>query len=227
MEYKFEFDAYRDSDLAQIYCTDFLNGCMGEYVIKPAADYYAVFDSKASAQKPYFAKAQLRKLNKPSLFALYEETFYESAPPLEAMTRAEMELVLLMVTREDFITMHGQNNSWCDIEYYDFIARGYSQGEAAKVVNADGLAWIEPKFIEDLFYDAPIGVRCEIYARETSDEAYEYVDTLHLDEYMCDRYDWDRAAMIKAMENAPEPLVRMAAFVLETNRYIIDTPTYA
>lgn len=226
MEYKFEFDAFYDSGLGRMYCEDFENGCTGAYVVNPTDGYYAVFESEESAQKPYFTKTQLRKLNKPSLLALCEETFAESFPDLDCVTRAELEDELLALTYEEFIALYGKNNCWGDIDYYDFIAHGYRQGEAVKVVNADNQAWLACNYIERLFFDSPIVARCYVYYREDSDDAYNLVSDLYLGDYMADCYEWDRSAMVDDMKTSSDTLVRMAAYVLESNPDIIDKPTY-
>lgn len=188
---KFELNIGYNEDLGRILWEDFL----AEY------DNLKFYHCGTLCYLVLFANGEKEKtaLNRNELEEKDFEELLELAESFDLHTNGadEEDLIndLMSVTNEQYYKHHYVNTAWHDLES-DFIARGYSQGDAV-AVNLVGEVEVTKEYIEHLLYGTPIYGVLTIYEAKNisdylSDVGWVEVGQVYLDEYLLDSYDWDK-----------------------------------
>lgn len=183
MQYKTEYSIIRDYDMAAEYYREFVEGNAGYTVgLYGNAEYLVIFESEQSAEKTYYHRTKLKAMRRDDLLDLWQNYFMKYTG-FDAMTKSELIGDLLKITRRKYYANHYEQNGFHNIEEYNFSVAGYSSGDIIKVCNADDNPYITTDFIRNLFYDTPINVEAEVWKREDSYCAWEFVDDFYLSDY--------------------------------------------
>lgn len=189
---KFELNIGYDVDLGRIWWKDFL----AEY------DYLKFYGHNKMEYLVLFTKGEMKNavFNRNELEEKDFDELLELAESFDLLTNGadKEDLIneLMFVTNEQYYYNHYHNvDRWYDLEC-DFIAQGYSQGDAV-AVNLVGDVEVSKESIEHLLYDSPISGVLTIYEAKNScdylsDVELVEVGQIYLDEYLPDSYDWDR-----------------------------------
>ena len=211
MQYKTEYSIFRDYDMAGVYYQEFIEGGTGYTVdLYGIADYLVIFESEQSAEKPYYRHTKLKAMRHDDLLDLWQNYFMQYIG-FDAMTKSELIDDLLKVTRRQYYANHYEQNGFRNIEESDFSVAGYSPGDIIKVCNADNIPCITTDFIHNLFYDTPIHAEAEVWKREDSDCAWEFVDAFYLCDYT-DIYTPSHEQVYQCLLNENNPLAHLVAY---------------
>ena len=214
MQYKVDYSIFRDNDLATEYCRGFLDGDSGcivdQYSKYGETDYLVIFDNEESANKPHFRRTQLKEMRRDDLIELWGNYFTEY-PGCDELTKSELIDDMMTISRRQYYADHYEQNGFNYIEEYDFSVAGYRQGEVIKVCNADYISFITYDYICNLFYDTPIHAEAEVWKREDSDAAWEFVDVFYLYEYT-DIYEPSHERVYQCLLNEKNPLSHLVAY---------------
>ena len=211
MQYNIEYSIFRDYEMAVVDYQEFLDGKTGYAVyLYSNASYLVIFESEQSAEKPYYSSTQLKAMRRGDLLDLWREYFTECTC-FDNMTTSELIGDLLRITRRQYYANNYEQNGFYNIEEYDFSVAGYSVGDVVKVCNADDISFITPDFIRNLFYDAPIHAKAEVWKREDSDCAWELADEFYLCDYT-DIYEPLYEQVYQGLLNEKNPLAHLVAY---------------
>ena len=211
MQYKTEYSIFRDYDMAAEYYQEFVDGDAGYTVdLYGNADYLVIFDSEQSAEKPYYRHTKLKAMRRDDLLDLWQNYFMEYIG-FDAMTKSDLIGDLLKITRRQYYANHYEQNGFRNIEEYDFSVSGYSPGDSVKVCNADYISCITKDFIHNLFYDTPIYVGAEVWTREDSDCAWEFVVDFYLYDFT-NIYAPTYEEVLQCLLNENNPLAHLVAY---------------
>lgn len=198
---KFELNIGYDADLGRIWWNDFLNENEHlKFYHCGSLDYLVLF-AEGEKEKAAFDRNMIEEKDFEELLELAEsfDLFTNGADKEDLINE------LMFVTNEQYYKHHYENTAWCNLES-DFIARGYSQGDAV-AVNLVGKVEVTQEQIEHLLYDSPIMGMLTIYEAETgantaylSDVEWVEVDQIWLEEYLIDYYDWDKGEFLVNFE---------------------------
>ena len=208
MQYKIKYSIFRDYVMAAVYYQEFLDGDSGYAVdLYGSADYLVIFDSAQSAEKPYYRRTKLKAMRHDDLLDLWQNYYIG----FDAMTKSELIGDLLKITRRKYYAVHYEQNGFRNIEEYDFSVTGDSPGDIIKVCNADDIPHITPDFIRGLFYETPIHAEAEVWKREDSDCAWEWLDDFYLCHYT-DIYAPSHEQVYQCLLAANNPLAHLVAY---------------
>ena len=211
MQYKTEYLVFRDYDRAAEYCQEFLEGDAGYTVdLYGNTAYLVIFESEQSAEKPYYQRTKLKAMRHDDLLDLWRKYFMEYTC-FNGMTKSELIDDLLKITSRKYYANHYEQNGFRNIEEYDFSVAGYTPGDIIKVCNADDISCITTDFIRNLFYDTPIYAEAEVWKREDSDCAWEFVDYFYLCDYT-DIYAPSHEQVYQCLLNENNPLAHLVAY---------------
>lgn len=188
---KFELNMGYDIDLGRIWWNDFLN----------ENEHLKFYHCRSLAYLVLFAKGEKEKaaLNRNALEEKEFDELLELAENFDLFINGadKEDLIneLMFVTKEQYYKHHYESTAWSNLES-DFIARGYSQGDAV-VVKLVGEVEVTKEQIENLLYDTPISGVLTVYesngdADYLSDMEWEEIDQIYLEEYLPALYDWDK-----------------------------------
>lgn len=190
---KFDSNIGYDEDLGRILWEEFL----AEY------DYLKFYGHNKMEYLVLFAKGEMKKaaFNRNELEEKDFDELLELAESFDLHTNGadEEDLIneLMFVTKEQYYYNLYHDTIYFDDLEYDFVARGYSQGDAV-AVNLVGDVEVSKEQIEHLLYDSPIYGQLTVYESETkeredlSDVEWVEVGQIYLDEYLSDPYSWDK-----------------------------------
>ena len=214
MQYKTEYSVFRDYDLAQEECREFLEGASGlavdQYGTRYGTNFIVIFENEQSAEKPYFTRTKLKETYRAELFYLWKDYFTDYHGYAD-MTKTEMINDLLTITRRQYYAKQYEQNGYRDIEEYDFKARGYNPGDIVKVCNADDMSFITSDYICNILYDTPIQADCVVWKRENSDNEWTHVDVFYLSEYT-DAYKPSYDDVYQSLLAEKNPLAHLVAY---------------
>lgn len=175
----FELTAFYDCHQSSLDYEDFIN----ESGFRIGENFLIIGDKYA----PKWKKSHLQKMKKMELveLAIGIQGNYNA----ECYTKADLINDLLCVDNEDFYKWYVSENGWRDSEY-EFISRGYCQGDAVKVIFAQqkGYEWVTEQFIDHLLWDTPVFARLEFL--NGSQE-------IMLCDYLSDSYTWEADDLVK------------------------------
>lgn len=170
-----EFFVGYDTQLSQMYFSYFKEGKDGNEVLFFGDNSYCVIGDNS---KKYYKKSVLHKMNKAELLELAE--YYDIA---YGGTKKELIDLLADVSYKQFYTMHFDNKPWNNLDY-DYISRGYSQGDSVKIKFIDCQTEFSEKYIDNLFWDSPIYINATVGEKEFFE-----------DDFLDDQYEYDKAAV--------------------------------
>lgn len=199
---KFKLNIGYDEDLGHIWWNEFL----ADY------DYLKFYGHNKLEYLVLFVKGEMGKaaFNRNELEEKGFEELLDLAESFDLHTdgsdKEDLINVLMSVTNEQYYYNHYHDiDRFSDLEY-DFIARGYSQGDAV-AVNLAGKVEVTKEQIEHLLYDSPIMGMLKIYEAKTganmtylSDVEWVEVDQIWLEEYFINYYDWDKGEFLVNFE---------------------------
>ena len=177
----------RDSDLSRIYYEHLIEK-LGDNLFRGGhngeLDYWVIGD----LDKPAHTWAELRGMDKDDLIDLccdYDIGWYG----IHTDTKKQIIEYLRAVTIDDAMKMQVRNKTWRELDEYTFIARGYCQGDAIKVLILDkkNYGWVKEATVENACFGTPVGGRItiedvngneleEIFVDELVDDIYGYMD---------------------------------------------------
>jgi hypothetical protein len=180
-----ELNIYYSTSTASMYYDDFVNGADGVPVtrldISTGAPLYLVGDSTLS----YYKKADLHKMKKAELFDLCNQyDLLDYNVDLNDYKKEDYISDLLNVDIERHYSYLCSEYSFRSIQDHIrhdyFISCGYSQGDAAIVVNV-GAEYFNEKVINHTLWDCPIGGLITVNGED-----------YHIDEMLEDNYNYDK-----------------------------------
>ena len=178
--YDFKVSVSHDTDLANLHFNCFKEGHMGDNINlffgSRQTDYLVIFENEEMANESHYKKSQLARMNKACLYELLEKNNHNIIYTCNAedMTKSDMIDCLLEIDNQEYYSKHYENESYQDLEY-DFIVKGYSQGDCFKVKlvgNVD--KWIDKEYLTNIFYDTPLSGNIEVF------ENGSLIDDFHL-----------------------------------------------
>ena len=182
-----------DVDLAGLYFNDFKEGHMNNNVNlffgNRSTDYVVIFENETVANKSYYKKSQLARMNKDELYGL---NYYYDLIMWRYTELLKSELIenLLTVTNEYHYSVQYEKESYDSLDY-DFAVRGYSQGDYCKVkIVGDVEEWINKEYLTNLFYDVPVSGSIEVFKNGSLIDDFQLHDLANFNEY--DYYDKDK-----------------------------------
>lgn len=191
---KFELNIGFDEDLGRIWWEEFLENNDYMRFYGSSKMQYLVLFGENEMQKAAFNRNLLEEKDFDELLELAESfDLFTNGSDKEDLINE-----LMSVTQEQYYYNHYHDaERWYDLEF-DFVARGYSQGDAV-AVNLVGKVEVTQEQIEHLFYDTPISGTLTIYEATNnsnvdylSDVKWEEVDGIRLEDYLPDPYDWNK-----------------------------------
>ena len=188
-----------DVDLAGLYFNDFKEGHMNDNINlffgERATDYVVIFENETVANKSYYKKSQLARMNKEELYGL---NYYYDLIMRRYTELLKSELIenLLTVTNEYHYSVHYEKESYDSLDY-DFAVRGYSQGDYCKVKIVGNVEkWVNKEYLTQLFYDTPISGNIEVFKNGSLIDDFQLHELANFNEY--DYYDKDKLIAIVA-----------------------------
>ena len=187
---EFSLNANYDTHLAQIDFEDFENGEYGYSVQRAGDGYYILYESESMKDERHFDIDELEKMDNSELIELLDnlENYYYDSDDKDDLINC-----LLRYTNEDYYDKHYQTTRWYDLDC-DFTISGYCKGDSV-AVKLVGDVKICKQYLANIFYDVPVYGRLEITANG------EFLTEIYLDEYLEDRYTWDKVQVINAVSN--------------------------
>ena len=189
--YDFKVNICYDTDLANLYYSDFKEGHMNNNVNlffgNRQTDYLVIFENKTVAKSSYYKKSQLARMNKTDLTNLADEMLEYGFDDSNKQTLIDG---LMSITNKDYYTNHYENESYNSLDY-DFAIQGYSQGDFCKVKLIGNVEkWINKEYLTHLFYDTPLSGIIEVFKNGSLIDDFQLYDLANFDEY--DSYDKDK-----------------------------------
>ena len=183
----FEHSAIYDCDLSRIYFDDFKSEVENHslWFGDRQTDYLVIFESEALKNAPYYKVSHLNKMSKQALYDLCEQyeilDYYYSNSDFNTNKKQDLiDEIMRHVDNEKHYTMRFHQSRWYDLEC-DFVVRGYSQGDAIKVLLVGKVeSYINCDFLTNVFYDTPLCVKISI---DVNYNFYDEVD-LYCGEYV-------------------------------------------
>lgn len=222
-QFNFTHSFFYDQDLAQSWLDDFNHSEDGKQVVYFGDnDYVVIFANETIMNAPYYKISHLRKMKKQDLYDLceqYEILNYRYSEYYFEDNTKEMLINELMkyCDNKSYYEYHFDQVSWCDLEY-DFIIRGYGQGDAKaiKLVSDKQNKFeydIDSLYLENLYFNVPIYASVEIYVDN------ELHEEIHFTEYLDDFYNIDKDDLIKVIDEhfKDKPYYSALRFYVENN----------
>lgn len=188
---EFSHNVNYDTHISQMDIQSFLSGDGGESVQLIEYEYLVVYENEALRNESYFKLEELEKMDTSELIELLDslENYYYDDGEKDCLIDS-----LLQYTNEDYYEKHHQTSRWHELDS-DFAISGHRQGDSM-TVKLVGDVSISEEYLTNLFYDAPVYGRLEITANG------EFLTEIYLDEYLEDRYTWDKVQVINNISNA-------------------------
>ena len=194
--YDFKVNVSYDTDLANLYFSDFKEGHMNDNINlffgNRRTDYLVIIENETVAKASYYKKSQLARMNKASLYELLEKHNHDIiySCNIEDMTKLDMIECLLEIDNKDYYTSHYDNECYNNLDY-DFTISGYSQGDYCKVKIVGNVEkWINKDYLTNIFYDTPISGIIEVFKNGSLIDDFQLYDLTNFDEYAY--YDKDK-----------------------------------
>ncbi len=172
-----------DSDLAQMYFQDFVDGADGTPVERLQIGRDSTVFLVGNSSLPFYTKTALNLMKKTALIEL--DQIYEILCPYDYAdtSRAELIAELKGVSIKRHYEYLLANYTWrefdaaCPNEHY--ISRGYSQGDAIYIVNLNNGGCFNKKNIDHILWDLPISIYLTVngddeLGNELLDDCYNY-----------------------------------------------------
>ena len=187
--YDFKVNICYDTDLANLYYSDFKEGHMNNNVNlffgNSSTDYLVIIENETVAKSSYYKKSQLARMNKANLYELLEKHNHDIiySCNIEDMTKLDMIECLLEIDNQEYYTKHYENECYNSLDY-DFAISGYSQGDYCKVKIVGNVEkWINKEYLTNIFYDTPISGTIEVFKDGVLIDEFSLYDINNFDEY--------------------------------------------
>lgn len=197
---KFKLNTFKDTELSQIYCLEFLEGYECPVIYKN--DYLVIFEDKAKAEEKAFSKSALNKKTKNDLWAICDDIGMDWLNNDD--TKAEIIEELQALSKFAYYERLADNKGYSSNDY-DFIINGYSQGDSVKVKRV-GEAYHTADYLTNLFFDTLCYCRLDIFnvglsqfAHNASEQELEEID---LAEFLSNSYEWNKEEVINGFKNS-------------------------
>ena len=132
-KFTFQHHIAYDCDLANLYFNELKDGRMNDNINlffgSREIDYLVIFENEKVANESHYKKSKLARMNKDDLTNLADEMLGYG---FDDSTKLTLIDGLLSITNKDYYTSHCENECYNSLEY-DFIVRGYNQGDYCKV----------------------------------------------------------------------------------------------
>lgn len=215
MGYAFTHSFFYDHDLAQSWLDDFNHNEDDKQVVYFGDnDFLVIFANKTIMNAHYYKVSHLRKMKRDDLMELYINYFgYWD----RGQYKSELIDELMNVSNKQYYEYHFNQVSWHNLEY-DFIIRGYCQGDAKAIkLISDKQNKFEYKinsdYLKDLYFNTPIYASVDIYGDN------EFHEEIRFTEYLDDYYNIDKDDLIKVIDLhfKDEPYYSSLKFYVENN----------
>ena len=190
--YDFKVNICYDTDLANLYFSDFQNGYMNDNINlffgSRQTDYLVIFENEKVLNESYYKKSKLARMNKDELYGLnyYHDLVWRN----KTLLKSELIENLLSVNNEEYYKNHYEKEYYHDLDF-DFAIRGYSQGDYVKVKLVGNVEkWINEEYLTHLFYDTPLSGNIEVFKNGSLIDEFNLYDLANFDEYAY--YDKDK-----------------------------------
>ena len=197
---KFELNTFKDTELSQIYCREFLDGCECPVIYKN--DYLVIFEDTTKAEEKAFSKSALNKKAKNDLWAICDDLAIDWLNVDD--TKAEIVEELASLSKFAYYERLADNKGYSSDDY-DFIINGYSQGDSVKVKRV-GKAYHSQDYLTNLFYDTLCYCRLDIYSVGASQFAHnaisKHLEEIDLAEFLSNSYEWSKEEVINGFKNS-------------------------
>ena len=196
--YDFKVNICYDTEQANLYFNDFKEGRMNDNVNlffgNRQTDYLVIIENEKVANESHYKKPQLARMKKEELYGLnyYHDLIWRTAE------RSKDELIenLLSVNNEEYYKNQYEKEDYQNLEY-DFIVRGYSQGDSIKVKIVGNVEkWINKDYLTNICYDTPISGNIEVFKNGSLVDDFQLYDLANFNEY--DYYDKDKLIVLIA-----------------------------
>ena len=182
--YDFKVNISYDADSANLYYSDFKEGHMNDNINlffgSRSTDYLVIFENEKVAKSSYYKKSQLARMNKTDLTNLADEMLGYGFDDSNKQTLING---LMSITNKYYYTNHYENESYNNLDY-DFVIRGYSQGDYCKVKIVGSVEkWINEEYLTNLFYDTPLVGSIEVFKNGKFIHDFSLYDLTNFDEY--------------------------------------------
>ena len=190
--YDFKHHICYDTGLAELYFNDFKKGHMNDNINlffgSRQTDYLVIFENEEVANESHYKKSKLAGMNKDELYGLnyYHDLIRRTA------TRSKDELIdnLLSVNNEEYYRNSYEKEYYYNLEY-DFIVKGYNQGDCFKVKLVGNVEkWINKDYLTNICYDTPISGNILVFKNGSLIDDFQLYDFPNFNEY--DSYDKDK-----------------------------------
>ena len=190
--YDFKVNVCYDADLAYLYFNEFKEGRMNDNINlffgSRQTDYLVIIENEKVANESHYKKSKLARMNKEELYGLnyYHDLIWRTAE------RSKDELIenLLSVNNEEYYRNQYEKEDYCNLEY-DFIVKGYSQGDCFKVkIIGNVEKWINKDYLTNICYDTPLSGVIEVFKNGSLIDDFQLYDLANFNEY--DYYDKDK-----------------------------------
>lgn len=197
---KFELNTFKDTELSQILCREFLDGCECPVIYKN--NYLVIFEDTTKAEEKAFSKSYLEKHTKGRLWAICEDLAIDWLD--DTATKAEIIAELTSLSKLAYYERLADNLGY-QSDDYNFIINGYSQGDSLKV-RIVGKAYHSQDYLTNLFYDTLCYCRLDIYNVGASQFAHnaksEHLKEIDLAEFLSNSYEWSKEEVINGFKNS-------------------------
>ena len=191
-KFTFKHHITYDCDLANLYFNDFKEGHMNDNINlffgSRETDYLLIFENEKVLNESYYKKSKLARMNKDELYGLnyYHDLIWRTADLL----KDELIENLLSVNNEEYYRNSHEKEHYQDLEY-DFIVKGYNQGDCIKVKIVGNVEkWIDKEYLTNICYDTPISGNIEVFKNGSLIDDFHLYDLANFNEY--DYYDKDK-----------------------------------
>ena len=201
--YTFDLVIDRDHDLAQMYYDEFL---AETNAVKFSDNHGLNMLILGDTEQLAFTKTFLNKSKKADLIELANLVFDNFYYYDNDTTKAELIEELADTTMVSYIqALVNEYGIWrgCDEldSMVDFISRGYSQGDAVKVIilndKQGSYDWIDSEYVDNVLWDSPIYARLNITDNITGES-----EEIYLDEYLDGIYSYDKDELLAAIKDS-------------------------
>ena len=196
--YDFKVSISYDTDLSNLHFNEFKDGRMNDNINlffgSRQTDYLVIIENEKVANESYYKRYKLARMNKDELYCLnyYHDLIWRTAELL----KSELIDNLLSVNTEEYYRNQFEKEHYQDLEY-DFIVKGYSQGDCIKVKIVGNVEkWIDKEYLTNIFYNTPIGGNIEVFKNGSLIDDFYLYDLADFNEY--DSYDKDKLIAMTA-----------------------------
>ena len=196
-KFTFQHHIAYDCDLSNLYFNNFKEGYTSDTVNlffgslffgSRQTDYLVIIENEKVANESYYKKYKLDRMNKEELYGLnyYHDLIWRTADCL----KGELIVNLLSVNNEEYYRNSYEKEHYQDLEY-DFIVKGYNQGDYCKVKIVGNVEkWIDKEYLTNIFYNTPISGGIEVFKNGSLIDDFHLYDLEDFNEY--DSYDKDK-----------------------------------